>query len=326
MYEEFYGLTEKPFAVAPNPAFLYLGKKHKQALSRLQFSIFNKTAFTVITGDIGSGKTTLVRELIHELDEADVAVGLVSNVNFSTYEELLKWILYAFELEYENKDKVALFDTFTEFVIENYRHGKETVLIIDEAQNLQPEIIEQLRMLSNINAGQHQVLQLILVGQPNLMDILKRPGLEQFVQRVEVEYFLRPLDLKETGEYIRHRLKVAGGDENLFQPDTYPLIWRSTNGIPRLINILCGMALVYGFAEKAKVIDKNIFKLVLADKAGGFTPIDTSAAFSDSSPSVTEIGKNGFRALKGQNSKGEGFEQDSRDLSTIEKLFSNNQE
>jgi len=274
MYEDFYNFKEQPFAVPPDPEFLFLSDKHKKALSNLEYSILNKAAFAVITGEIGSGKTTLVRELVSKL-ENDVAVGLVSNVNISTFEELMQWILYAFDLEYRGKEKVELFDIFTEFVISTYAENKRTLIIIDEAQNLSAEVLEQLRMLSNINVDKHKVLQLILVGQPDLWDTLRRPELVQFVQRIEVDYFLSSLDQEETKQYIQHRLQVVGGRADLFDEETYSQIWSNTGGVPRLINILCGMALVYAFAEQKQHVDKDIIDLVLKDKKS------SSSAFSE---------------------------------------------
>lgn len=268
MYESFYNFKELPFAVPPDPEYLFLSSKHKKALANLEYSILNKAAFSVITGEVGSGKTTLVRELMRKLGD-DVVVGLVSNVNISTFEELLQWILYAYELEYRDRDKVELFDIFTEFVIDTYAENKRTVLIIDEAQNLSADILEHLRMLSNINAGKHKVFQLILVGQPNLWDVLRKPEMLQFVQRIEVDYFLSALNLKETSQYIQHRLRVAGGDGELFAPETYEPIWKCTKGVPRLINILCGMALVYAFADQKKKIDLEIVGLVIKEKKCG---------------------------------------------------------
>ncbi len=310
MYEAFYGLDEKPFAVPPNPAYLYLSKKHENALSRLRYSILNKSAFAVITGDIGSGKTTLVRELIHSLDDS-VNVGLLSNLDSVSYEELLQWILYSFELKYEGENKVQLFEIFTNFVISNYAQNRRTVLIIDEAQNLAAHVLEQLRMLSNINVDQHQVFQLILVGQPNLLDTLQRPGLEQFMQRVEVEYYLKPLDLVETTEYIQHRLKIAGGSEELFTPDTFPIIWRNTSGVPRLINVLCNMALVYGFADFKDQIDGSVINDVLSDKQNEFPGNRGGAA-----EGVQSFG------VSSNESRYEDLDKDTqKELSTIEKMF-----
>ncbi len=323
MYEEFYNFKELPFAVPPDPAYLYLTDKHKKALSKLEYSILNKAAITAITGGIGSGKSTLVRELMRNL-EGDVEVGLVSTVTISSFEEMMQFILYAFELEYKGKDKVELFDEFTEFVINTYAASKRTVLIIDEAQNLSAEILEQLRMLTNINVDKHQVFQLILVGQPNLWDVLRQPKLVQFVQRIEVDYFLGSLDEEDVKRYIEHRLSVAGGDKDLFAPDTYNLIWKVTGGVPRLVNILCGMALVYAFADQKPRIDKEIIELVLEDKKLGMSPIreqevEAQVYESDMISQRQEAHKvlpegKGRKAQSSQKRKRKG-------LSSIEKMF-----
>jgi general secretion pathway protein A len=272
MYESFYGFREKPFSILPDPAFLFLSQKHRMALSMLEYGLTGQTSFTVVTGEIGSGKTTLVRKLLQEID-AEITVGLVSNTQCSSFEELFRWILFAFELEYRGKDKVELYHTFTDFLIKEYGLSRRVVLIIDEAQNLGPEPLEQLRMLSNVNAYKHQVLQLILVGQPNLRDLLRCPELEQFAQRIGVDYHLNPLDKGETIDYIHHRLSVAGGDRNLFSTEACALIWRHSRGIPRLVNILCDMALVYGFAEQELHIREELIRDVVRDKQMGLTPL-----------------------------------------------------
>ena len=275
MYQSYYGFREKPFSIQPDPSFLYLSEKHKNALSKLEYSILHHATCAVITGSIGSGKTTLLRELMRKLEE-NITVGLVSNVDSDSFEELMQWILYSFGLDYKNKSKVELFEVFTDFLIDNYAANGRTVLIIDEGHNLGLEALEQLRMLLNINVDKHQVLQLILVGQPGLRDMLRSPALSQFAQRIEVDYFLRPLDLNETREYVQHRLVVSGGDANLFAEDTYETIWNASNGVPRLINVICDMALVYGFADQREKINDDIFQLVLKDKKGGLSPVAQS--------------------------------------------------
>ncbi|NNF16565.1 MAG: AAA family ATPase, partial [Gammaproteobacteria bacterium] len=166
MYEQFYKLDEKPFTLLPDPAFLYLGKKHQMALTMLQYGLANNSGFSVITGEIGSGKTTLIRRLLNEMDD-DISVGLISNTHQS-FGDLLQWVLMAFGLEHKGKEKVECYETFVNYVVEEYAGNKRTVLIIDEAQNLSIETLEELRMLSNINSDKNQVLQLILVGQPEL--------------------------------------------------------------------------------------------------------------------------------------------------------------
>ena len=272
MYESYYGFHEKPFALSPDPAFMFPTQKHHRALTLLQYGLMNQVGFSVITGAIGSGKTMLLRKLLQQLDD-DITVGMVSHVQCDTFEEMLRWILLAFELDYRGKDSVELSESFVEFLIKEYSEGRRVVLIIDEAQHLGPGALEQLRMLSNVNVDKHQLLQLILVGQPELLELLRRPELEQFVQRVGVDYYLEPLDPEEVKGYIQHRLRIAGGDPDLFDEDTYELIWKSTGGVPRLINLLCDMTLVYGFAEQKSRIDKRLVEEVIQDKQKGLSPI-----------------------------------------------------
>lgn len=272
MYEEFYGFEEKPFAISPDPSFLFLSRKHKRALTLLAYGLENEIGFTVITGEIGSGKTTLIRALLNHLDER-ITVGLVSNTQCETFEELLRWILFAFELDYRKTDKVELYDTFTEFLLKEYAENRRTVLIVDEAQHLGPSALEQLRMLSNVNADKDQMLQIILVGQPELRKTLLSPELHQFAQRIGVDYHLMPLDAEETRGYIQRRLILAGGNPKLFADDTFDLIWKSTQGIPRLINILCDTALVYGFSEQQRLITAELVRDVVRDKQTGLSTI-----------------------------------------------------
>jgi len=265
MYEAFFGFREKPFSLLPDPAFLYFGKMHSAAYAMLEYGIMNLAGFTVVTGDIGCGKTTLIRHLLNHLEQ-DVTVGLISNTHKS-FGELLQWVMLAFGLEYRGRNKVRMYQAFTDFLVEEYAKNRRTVLIIDEAQNLKPKTLEELRMLSNINADKHQVLQLILAGQPELRNILRKPELEQFAQRVAVDYHLGPLSSEETSEYIKHRLKLAGGRPGLFTNQACKLVYESTNGIPRLINVLCDTALVYGYAELKKRVSDTQILAVLEDKA-----------------------------------------------------------
>ena len=196
MYEAFYGLTEKPFSLLPDPGFLFLGRQHSMAFSMLEYGMLNRAGFTVITGDIGCGKTTLIRHLLNQLDEG-VNVGLISNAH-EQIDELLRWVLLAFRLDYKANMQIELFDTFTKFLIDQYAKGRRTVLIVDEAQNLRANTLEELRMLSNINADKDLLLQLVLVGQPALRRLLRQPELAQFAQRVLVDFHIQPLSEKET--------------------------------------------------------------------------------------------------------------------------------
>lgn len=289
MYESYYAFSEKPFSLLPDPGFLYLGKKHSMALAMLQYGLESHAGFTVITGDIGCGKTTLIRCLLNEMDR-DVTVGLISNTHRS-FGELLEQVLLAFRLEYRDKSKAERYQTLVDFLIENYARNRRAVLIVDEAQNLEADTLEELRLLSNVNADKDQVLQLILVGQPKLWEALRRPELEQFAQRISVDYFLEPLDQTETHTYIQHRLSVARGRADLFTPDAIDLIYERTRGIPRLVNTLCDTALVYAYAKRRKRIDEELIAQVINDKArsGPFAaehhaPVDNTASDEQSKP------------------------------------------
>jgi type II secretory pathway predicted ATPase ExeA len=265
MYEAFYQLTEKPFAILPDPGYLYFGERHTLAFTVLEYGVLHGAGFTVITGEVGCGKTTLIRHLLDRIEQ-DVTVGLISNTR-QDVGELLKWVLLSFDQPYDATDKVALFDQLQRFLIDVYAQGRRTVLIIDEAQNLGIAALEELRMLSNINADRDQLLQMVLVGQPQLKQLLSRPELEQFAQRVSADFHIEPLTADEVGPYIRHRLQVAGREDTLFEDAAIALIADSTRGTPRRINILCDTALVYGFSQGARLISRAIVEEVLRDKA-----------------------------------------------------------
>ncbi|MGD8615586.1 MAG: AAA family ATPase, partial [Gammaproteobacteria bacterium] len=201
-------------------------------------------------------------------------VGLISNTH-RTFGDLMQWIALAFDLPHQGKDKVTLYRDFMEFIIRQYGQGRRTVLIVDEAQNMSPETLEELRMLSNVNADKDQVLQIILVGQRELRATLRRPDLIQFAQRIGVDYHLEPLNEEETRDYIRHRCRTAGGAPDLFTDQACQQIHAATGGVPRLINMLCDTALVYGYAEQREKIDAALVKDAARDKQqGGLFPGD----------------------------------------------------
>jgi len=280
MYCQFYGLREKPFSLLPDPEFLFFSQKHEKALNLLELGILNQSGFCVISGEIGAGKTTLVRELMNRLDER-VRVGLISNTN-STFSDLLGWILAAYELDSRSSEAIFQYRRFTDFVIEQYASGKHTLLIIDEAQNLSLSALEQLRMLSNINSEKDLVLQIILIGQNELRTKLQQPELEQFAQRIAIDYHLEALDQEETAAYIRHRAIKSGGSQQLFDDAACRLVYQYSDGIPRLINRICDLSLVYGFTESKKIIDADLVEAVTEDQQIDQLITKTPAASSKS--------------------------------------------
>lgn len=265
MYQDFYGLTEKPFSILPDPDYLFFGERHAMAYTMLEYGIEHGDGFTVITGDVGCGKTTLVRRLLNE-SLRDITVGLVSNIQDGE-DDLMKWVLLAFDQPFDGIDRVALFRQFQDYLIDQYRAGKRTVLIIDEAQNLSKHTLEELRMLSNINADKHHLLQLVLFGQPQFKALLRTADMEQFVQRMSSDFHIGPLAADEVPAYIEHRVSVAGGRQPLFDDGAVLAIAKASGGVPRRINVLADMALVYGFSQQVPLITADIVHEVLRDKS-----------------------------------------------------------
>jgi len=264
MYTEFYGLREKPFSIVPDPSFLYPSSKHRAALTYLEYGLMDRIDFILLTGEIGSGKTTLIKQLLTKI-ESDIEVAVIFNTNVSS-EDLLELILYEFELEPPIRSKAGYLDTLNQFLISEYGKGKRVVLIVDEAQNLSQEALEEIRMLSNLHTGKDTLIQIILAGQPSLGARLRHPSLAQLYQRIAVKYHIPPLGFDETMEYIAYRLKKAGAEqEDLFTDEAVERIFQASGGIPRTINILCDGALVYGYADQLKTIDADVIEHVLAD-------------------------------------------------------------
>lgn len=264
MYEAFYGLKAKPFSLLPDPAYLFVSKKHQLALSLLQYAVQSQLTLSVLTGEVGTGKTTLIRQLLSELGD-EFTIGLISNTH-SAFGNVMQWVALAFNLPFKGRDNVELYHDFVEFLCQQYAQGRRTLLIVDEAQNLNAETLEEFRLLANVNADDHLVLQMVLVGQPELHATLKRHDLRQLAQRISVSHRLELLDEKDTIAYVKHRLVAAGGNPELFHKNALRLIYRNSGGVPRVINTLCDLALVYGFADGKTEIDAILIADIARDR------------------------------------------------------------
>jgi general secretion pathway protein A len=264
MYEKFYGFIEKPFNVTPDPRFLYLGERHREALAHLIYGVREKKGFIVLTGEVGAGKTTLIHTLIERLDSS-VKTALIFNSNI-TLKELFLFILDEFELKAKFQTKADFLIKLNDFLIERLKRNENTVLIIDEAQNLSPLILEEIRLLLNLETSKNKLLQIILSGQPELNHKLNLPKLRQLKQRISIRYHLPPLTAAETKEYIRERLGIAGSqNSSIFTQKAMEEIFKYSKGIPRVINILCDNSLLIGYATNQPKIVPKIVKESIRD-------------------------------------------------------------
>ena len=291
MYESFYGLRTKPFALLPDPDFLYPGSKHRAGYSLLEYGLIHEAPFMVFTGDPGMGKTSLLQKLIAE-HGGKHSIGLVTNARYDV-EHLLPWILLSLGLSKHKLDPVEAYHVFSHFLIQESNQQRRVILIIDEAQSLGADLLEELRLLSNLNDGKTLKLQIILSGQPDLHTLLQRIDMRQFAQRVVVDYHLDPLSEEETGHCIRHRLQVAGGHPSLFTNKACALVHRLTRGNPRLLNQVCDVALTYGYAEQARVITSKLVAQAAFDRSkGGILPlavVEELSAMANAPEDTTEI-------------------------------------
>lgn len=282
MYETFYGLNLKPFSIVPDPRFLFWAGPHSMAFSMLEYGILSHAGFSVVTGEIGAGKTTLIQYLLGKLP-GDISVGVLPNTQ-SGHGDLLEWILMAFGQSFEGASYVALYKRFQDFLIEQHQLGRRSVLIVDEAQNLGSAALEQLRMISNVNTHERELLQIVLSGQPQLKRLLAGPDMAQFVQRISSDFHLSLLGREDVIGYIDHRLKVAGADRYLFSEGACELVCYATGGTPRLINTICDTALMYGFAMGAETVTAEIVQKVLHDKqAHGVFPMSSAVHLNPTS-------------------------------------------
>lgn len=269
MYEKYFGLKEKPFRITPDPRFLYLSEKHGEALDHLIYGIRQGEGFMVITGDVGTGKTTVVRSLLEQLDGQQIKTAVVLNPLLDL-EELLKTVLEDFGLSPRGNHRKELIDQLNSFLLSLNREGKQAVVIIDEAQNLTPQLLEELRSLSNLETDQEKLLQIVLVGQLELWKQLNRPELRQLQQRISVRYRIGPLSFQETKAYIAHRLQVAGaGEAIIFSGRALRRIYRLSGGIPRLINLICDRTLLVLFTEQKKEAGPAQVRKALESLRGG---------------------------------------------------------
>jgi len=270
MYEKYYGFKERPFNLTPDSKFFFASAKHEEALNCLLLAISEKSGFVVVTGEIGSGKTTVCRSLINRLD-LTTKVALVLNTHLGK-KELLTTLLEDLGIEYKSTSKTHLISALNKYLIKQASSDVNVVLIIDEAQNLTPGVIEEVRMLSNFETEKEKLLQIILIGQPELRKKIALPQLEQFRQRIVMHYHLEPLDLTETDEYIMHRLVKAGAqDTDIFTPDAISEIYKYSKGVPRLINIVCHNALISGLVYETRKITREIAMEAIGDLVNGIS-------------------------------------------------------
>jgi type II secretory pathway predicted ATPase ExeA len=265
VYEKFYKLKRKPFSLTPDGRFLYLSRQHAQALATLEYAILNDAGITLLTGEVGSGKTMLTRRLLESIDDA-CRIGVLTNTQ-REFKDLLPWVLRAFGQElHRGEDSVTAYDRLIEFLEQTFEQGQRVVLLIDEAQNLDLSALEEIRLLTNLNVGQDMQIQLIMVGQPELLEKLKAPELRSFAQRIAVEYQIEPLDFEQACEYISHRLRVAGASFPIFKSLAQAAIFFHSRGLPRLLNTICDLSLAYGFGEGKRLIGPEIVADVIHSK------------------------------------------------------------
>jgi general secretion pathway protein A len=264
MYQEYYGLVRGPFEMTPDPAFLYLGDAHQEGLSTLVYAVRARKGFVMLTGEVGTGKTTLLHALLAQLD-SDTASAFIFNPRLEPL-DFLRMLLEEYGIEEPRRTKADYLLALNRFLIARLESDLPTLLIVDEAQNLSPEMLEEIRLLSNLETPRSKLLQIMLVGQPELREMLAQPGLRQLRQRIVMRHELKPFDAGEVAEYIDERLRLAGyTGKGIFKPSAIRLIHGVSGGIPRLINVLCDSALLLGYARDWPTLGRDAIREVASD-------------------------------------------------------------
>lgn len=265
MYCDFYGFSEKPFTITPNPHFMYLSNVHREAFARLVYAVDNHAGFVALTGEVGTGKTTMLRTLMVHLDQDKYRNALILNSHLSRV-QLLANICSEFEIKVKHKNSAGYLDALNCFLLDQNSQGKTVVLVIDEAQNLKTDVLEQVRLISNLETERDKLIQIILAGQPEFNALLNRHDLRQLNQRITIRCSLTPMDIDDTAAYIRHRLKSAGGrNPELFSIGAIRKIFKFSKGYPRLINVVCEQALVMAWTLESLTVSPLIASTVVAE-------------------------------------------------------------
>ncbi|HMK66426.1 MAG TPA: AAA family ATPase [Thermodesulfobacteriota bacterium] len=268
MYQEYFGLTEKPFSEPPNSKFFYPSEKHREGLAHLEFNIKDGKGFTVLTGEVGTGKTTLCQTLMNRLDRENILVAHIIHTNLD-FQEFLREVVEELGIPVESRQRWDLLKALNQFLIEMYSRNRKVVLIIDEAQNLDPQVLEGIRMLSNLETPKDKLIQIVFIGQPGLLDHILLPDMTQLKQRIAGYYVLGPLSCEETGDYVSFRMSRVQSKPSLrFTPQALQLIYEWSGGIPRLINILCDLSLLHAFLAECWTVGQSLVQKAARDLKG----------------------------------------------------------
>ncbi len=284
MYNKYFGLTDKPFSIAPDPRYLFMSEQHREALAHLMYGVGEGGGFVLLTGEVGTGKTTVCRCLLEQLPET-TRIAFILNPKLSAT-ELLSSVCDELGIKHSDSPTLKeLNDALNHYLLQAHANGEQTVLMIDEAQNLEADVLEQIRLLTNLETNQQKLLQIILIGQPELKDLLAKHELRQLAQRITARFHLRTLTADECTSYIAHRLSVSGYTEHLFEDKAIAELYRRTGGVPRLINVLCDRAMLGAYAKNKKRVDVSMIKQAAMEIMGGDErPVQADVIRPDKTP------------------------------------------